>query len=71
MYFILLVYSHVDANKNKYIAALKEVVAIQSVSAWPHKRDEVVKMVAWTKNRLEELGAEVELCDLGTQVCYS
>lgn len=67
----LLLYSHVDANKNKYIAALQEVIAIQSVSAWPHKRDEVVKMVTWTKNRIEKLGAEVELCDLGMQVCYS
>lgn len=71
MYFNLLLYSHVDANKNKYIAALQEVIAIQSVSAWPQKRDEVVEMVTWTKNRLEKLGAEVELCDLGTQVSYS
>lgn len=62
------VFSHIDANKNKYIATLKEVTAIQSVSAWPHKRDEIVKMVTWTKNRLEKLGAEVELCDLGTQI---
>jgi hypothetical protein len=71
IYFNLLLYSHIDENKNKYIATLKEVITIQSVSAWPHKRDEVVKMVTWTKNRLEKLGAVVELCDLGIQVCYS
>jgi acetylornithine deacetylase/succinyl-diaminopimelate desuccinylase-like protein len=68
-YFNLLLYSHIDANKDKYIATLKEAVAIQSVSAWPHKRDEIMKMAVWTKSRLEKLGTEVELCELGTQVC--
>jgi nonspecific dipeptidase len=64
-------YSHIDANKEKYIATLREVVAIQSVSAWPHKRNEIVKMVTWTKSRLEKLGTEIELCEHGTQVCKS
>jgi nonspecific dipeptidase len=71
MYFNFALYSHIDANKNKYIATLKEAVAIQSVSAWPHKRSEIVKMVNWTKSRLEKLGADVEVCELGTQVCCS
>ncbi|XP_063240927.1 cytosolic non-specific dipeptidase [Bacillus rossius redtenbacheri] len=61
------VFSHVDASKAKYVAALKEAVAIQSVSAWPAKRDEIVRMVQWTEQRLRALGAEVELCDVGTQ----
>lgn len=71
MYFNFVLYSHIGANKDKYIATLKEVVAIQSVSAWPHKRNEIIKMVNWTKSRLEKLGTDVEICELGTQVCCS
>lgn len=70
MYFNFVLYSHIGKNKDKYIATLKEVVAIESVSAWPHKRNEIIRMVNWTKSRLEKLGTDVELCELGTQVCY-
>ena len=61
-------YSHIDANKQKYIDALREAVAIQSVSAWPEKRGEIVKMAQWIKIRLQKLGTQVELCELGKQV---
>nr|CAD7572083.1 unnamed protein product [Timema californicum] len=60
-------FSHIDKNKSKYIDTLREAVAIQSVSAWPHKRDEIVKMIKWAEARLKKLGAEVELCDIGLQ----
>lgn len=51
----------------KYIEALKEAVAIPSVSAWPDKRKEVTRMVEWTAERLRKLGVEVALKDIGTQ----
>jgi hypothetical protein len=35
---------HVDDNKDKYIQRLKELVEIPSVSAWPEKRPEIVKV---------------------------
>ncbi|KAJ9592724.1 hypothetical protein L9F63_015604 [Diploptera punctata] len=61
------IFSHIDANKKKYIETLREAVAIQSVSAWPEKRSEIVKMAQWVKIRLQKLGTQVELCELGTQ----
>ncbi|GLV45540.1 Cytosolic non-specific dipeptidase 2 [Carabus blaptoides fortunei] len=60
-------FSHIDANKIKYISTLKEAVAIPSVSAWPDNRKDVTKMVEWTAERLKVLGATVEFCDVGTQ----
>jgi hypothetical protein len=62
-------FSHIDGNREKYIATLGEAVEIKSVSAWLENRREIVKMMEWTKNRLECLGAKVELCDIGEQVC--
>lgn len=60
-------FSHVDANKARYIEALREAVAIKSVSAWPDSRHDVQKMVDWTATKLAALGVQVELADLGTQ----
>ena len=60
-------YSHVDANKSRYIDALSQAVAIKSVSAWPDHREEINKMVNWTAKKLEALGAKIELCDVGKQ----
>jgi len=57
----------VDGKKEDYIGALKTVVGIQSVSAWPEKRGEIGRMVEWTADRLRSLGAETELADVGQQ----
>lgn len=37
------------------------MVAIQSVSAWPHKRQEIVKVVNWTAEKLRNLGATTDI----------
>ncbi|KAL1394912.1 hypothetical protein pipiens_002964, partial [Culex pipiens pipiens] len=60
-------FSHIDANKAKYIAALAETVAIKSVSAWPESRPEIFRMVNWVADRLRTLGATIELADVGKQ----
>ncbi|XP_067001186.1 cytosolic non-specific dipeptidase [Anabrus simplex] len=60
-------FSHIDANRNTYIQNLKEIVAIPSVSAWPEKRQDIVETVSWVSTKLKELGAEVELCNVGKQ----
>ncbi|EAA03960.4 AGAP007619-PA [Anopheles gambiae str. PEST] len=60
-------FSHIDANKSKYIDALREAVAIKSVSAWPESRPEIFRMVEWVAERLRKLGATVELADVGKQ----
>ncbi|XP_018566615.1 cytosolic non-specific dipeptidase [Anoplophora glabripennis] len=64
---LLQLFKHIDENKQKYVENLKEAVAIQSVSAWAHKRDEVVKMVNWVSTRLQKLGAQTELRDVGLE----
>lgn len=61
--------SYVDQHKEEYIKVLEEAVAIQSVSAAPEKRDETIRMVKWTAAKLEKLGAKLELCDIGNEVC--
>lgn len=43
------------------------MVAIKSVSAWPDKRPEIVKMMQWAEIKLKELGATTELADIGEQ----
>lgn len=56
-----------DAHKSEYIETLREVVAIKSVSAWPDKRNEIVKMMEWAEIKLKELGTKTELVDIGKQ----
>lgn len=66
-YEILTFCSHIDANKARYIDVLREAVAIKSVSAWADHRPEVSKMAKWMAEKLRNLGAEVELAELGDQ----
>ncbi|KAJ8298794.1 hypothetical protein KUTeg_022854 [Tegillarca granosa] len=60
-------FDKIDENQEKYIKRLAETVAIKSVSAWPQTRLDIGKMVQWTAKKLEELGATVELADIGMQ----
>lgn len=60
-------YSYIDNNKLKFIDVLREAVAIPSVSASIERRQDVIKMVQWTEKRLNELGVETSLRELGTQ----
>lgn len=60
-------FSHIDANKARYIDVLAEAVAIKSVSAWPDARPDCQRMMDWTQKRLEALGATIEQVDIGHQ----
>lgn len=42
-------------------------MAIQSVSAWPEKRDEIRRMMEVAAADIKQLGGSVELVDIGTQ----
>ena len=54
----------IDAKADVYVHRLREAVAIESVSAWPHKRPEITKMLEWTKRWIEKLGGvRAELYD--------
>ncbi|KAJ8985156.1 hypothetical protein NQ317_012808 [Molorchus minor] len=61
------VFKKIDENKAKYITNLRDAVAIQSVSAWPHKRDQIRKMVEWVQERCKKLSVETQIKELGTQ----
>ena len=65
--FLEKFYKHVDNNQDKYVQRLKELVEIPSVSAWPETRHEIVKVAEIVANQLKELGATVELADIGMQ----
>lgn len=60
-------FSYIDTKKANYINVLAESVAIKSVSAWPDCRSEIFKMVDWTAKKLEALGTNVELADVGVE----
>ena len=61
------VIEHLQQNHSLYVERLKEWVAIQSVSASPTLRPEVIRMVEFVKAELEKLGAKTTLRDIGMQ----
>jgi len=60
-------YDFVDQHQNHYVQKLAEVVAIDGVSAEPLRRPKVFQMGQWLYQNLKDLGAEVDLVDLGLQ----
>lgn len=66
--FFCQLFNYIDEHKDYYIQRLSDAVAIQSVSAWPEKRGEVVRMLEIVAKDLREIGAEVELSPIGEQV---
>lgn len=61
------IFKFVDQNVQSYKNLLKEAVAIASVSCDPKYRQECVRMVEWTRDKLKEVGATTELRDIGFQ----
>jgi len=57
----------IDDHAEEYIERLKNAVAIQSVSAWPEKRGEIVEQVQQIKKFIEELGGSTTLNDIGQE----
>lgn len=42
-------------------------MAIKSVSAWAHTREDITTMINWTADKLKALGTTIELADVGMQ----
>jgi len=61
------IFRYIDGHAEEYIQRLADAVAIQSVSAWPEKRDEIVKQVTEVKKFVEGLGGKTTLHDVGMQ----
>jgi len=59
-------FKYVDEHQDLYVKRLAEWVAVQSVSAWPEKRGEIVKMMEMAAKDIKRLGGSVEMVDIGT-----
>ncbi|XP_034016727.1 cytosolic non-specific dipeptidase isoform X2 [Thalassophryne amazonica] len=60
-------FKYVDEHQDLYVERLAEWVGVQSVSAWPEKRDEIKKMMTMAAKDIERLGGTVEMVDIGKQ----
>lgn len=60
-------FKYIDDHQNRYKAALKEAVAIPSVSSDIKYRPDCVRMAKWTADKLKELGATVQIREIGLQ----
>lgn len=63
-----LCFRYIDDHKDHFIDDLKEAVSIPSVSAFPKHREDIRRMIDRVANQLRQLGVEVEICNIGTQV---
>lgn len=62
------IFSYIDDHEEDFIELLRQAVAIPSVSANRENRDDITKMVHFTKDKLESLnGVHLELVDVGEQ----
>ncbi|KAF5292126.1 hypothetical protein FQA39_LY14081 [Lamprigera yunnana] len=61
-------FKHIDNNKSAYINDLREAVAIKSISGIEEFRKDTYQMVDWTANRLQQMGIEVSLQNIGIQI---
>lgn len=59
--------AEIDKKKGEFIERLRAAVEIPSVSADPAHRDDVFRMISWTRQQLEKLGVECEEIDNGWQ----
>ncbi|KAK3326699.1 hypothetical protein B0H66DRAFT_167784 [Apodospora peruviana] len=60
-------FQQVDALSDHFIERLRQAVAIPSISSEAERRPDVVRMGHWLADQLKQLGASVELRDLGPQ----
>jgi len=64
-------FKKIDEKQDIFVKKLKEWVEIQSVSAWPEKRDECIKMVHHVAKELQKFGSTIEICPnpAGQETC--
>ncbi|KGL83408.1 Beta-Ala-His dipeptidase, partial [Tinamus guttatus] len=60
------IFQYIDLHQNVFVANLEEWVAVESDSAQPDLRREVIRMVALAADRLRALGATVNSVNLGS-----
>uniref|UniRef100_A0A8D8W926 Cytosolic non-specific dipeptidase n=2 Tax=Cacopsylla melanoneura TaxID=428564 RepID=A0A8D8W926_9HEMI len=62
---------YIESNRKKFIDNLKEAVAIESISSSAQHRIQTTNMVHYMADKLKQLGASVEICDIGDQTLPS
>ncbi|KAG8442261.1 hypothetical protein GDO86_011167 [Hymenochirus boettgeri] len=60
-------FTYIDGHQDEFVQSLKEWIAIPSDSSDPLLRKELIKMVEITAERIQALGATVELIDMGQE----
>lgn len=60
-------HAYVEEHMDGYVERLAEFVAIPSVSAEPARRPQIREAVLWMKERLDKVGGETRLEELGEQ----
>ncbi|CAL4159771.1 unnamed protein product [Meganyctiphanes norvegica] len=63
------IFKCVDDNQQQFINVLREAVAIKSVIAPLKMYPEILRMINWTKTKLESLGATCYINETGTRSC--
>lgn len=63
--------NYIESNKAKFIENLKETVAIESISSSVAHRTQTTNVVHYVGDKLKQLGASIEICDIGNQVLPS
>ncbi|CAB1421586.1 unnamed protein product, partial [Pleuronectes platessa] len=71
MAYLPKLFKHVEEQQDTYVQRLADWVAVQSVSAWPEKREEIKKMMEMAAEEIKRLGGEVEMVDMGKQTLPS
>jgi len=57
----------INKNQGKFIARLREAVAIPSVSAEPERRQDVFEMINWTEKLMTKLGVKCQQFENGQE----
>uniref|UniRef100_K7F4Y3 Cytosolic non-specific dipeptidase n=2 Tax=Pelodiscus sinensis TaxID=13735 RepID=K7F4Y3_PELSI len=60
-------FQYIDEHQDLYVERLAQWVAIQSVSAWPEKRQEIKQMMEVAAKDIERLCGTTQLINIGTQ----
>ncbi|XP_075441593.1 beta-Ala-His dipeptidase-like isoform X2 [Ascaphus truei] len=64
------IFNYIDVHQNEFVQNLGNWLAVPSDSSDPHLRGEVIKMMDIAAERIQALGATVELVDMGFEKLY-
>ncbi|XP_053324330.1 beta-Ala-His dipeptidase-like isoform X2 [Spea bombifrons] len=60
-------FTYIDTHQDEFVQNLKDWLAVPSDSSNPELRGEVIRMMNITADRIRDLGATVELVDMGSE----